>query len=206
MRTIPVRNTIPTTIRIAAIAASLRAGSWNGRLVAAAAGVALPGLELFVVPDLAAIPLFDEDLEAADPAGPRGVRALRRAVADADGVLISTPEYNQSIPGVTKNLVDWLSRPEGAGVLDGKPVAITGATTGPWGTRYAQKELRHALTAIGALVMPQPMLFVPRAATMFDEAGALVDPYLQRQLADFVQSFQAWIHLVGSPTVVAAAG
>ena len=89
---------------------------------------------------------------------------------------MSTPEYNQSIPGVMKNVVDWLSRPEDNGVLDGKPVAITGVTTGPWGTRYAQKELRHSLAAAGAIVMPQPMLFVPNGESAFDANGSSGTP------------------------------
>lgn len=127
-------------VKIATFAGSLRAGSLNRRLTTAASRIAPAGLEIDVFDDLAGVPLFNEDLEAARPDGPGAVQDLRRLVMGADGILIATPEYNQSIPGVMKNVVDWLSRPDGSAVLDGKPVAIMGATTGPWGTRYAQKE------------------------------------------------------------------
>jgi chromate reductase len=95
-----------------------------------------------------------------------------------------------------KNVVDWLSRPEDAGLLDGKPVAIMGATTGPWGTRYAQKELRHVLTATGAIVMPQPMLFVPNGDNAFDALGRLSDPTVERRLLQLLTAFDRWIELV----------
>jgi chromate reductase len=189
--------------KVLAIAASLRAESWNGRLVAAAAALAHDGLRLTVFDDLAGVPPFDEDVEAVEPAGPGSVRRLREAVGRADGLLISTTEYNQSPPGVTKNLVDWLSRPDGSGALEGKPVAITGATLGPWGTRYAQKELPNALTAAGALVLPQPMLFVQAGAEAFDVDGQLINLAVRRRLADLLRAFDAWIGLVGIPSALA---
>lgn len=181
---------------IAAFCGSLRAGSLNRRLIAAARTVAPPKLDLVVFDDLRNVPLFDEDLEATSPLGPRAVQDLRVLITDAAGVLIATPEYNQSIPGVMKNAVDWLSRPDEAAALADKPVAILGATTGPWGTRYAQKELRHALTAAGALVMPQPMLFVPYGETAFDAGGALTDPAVERRLRELLSAFDRWIELV----------
>jgi len=193
--------------RIVAVAGSLRAGSLNRRLITAAHRLAPPELALTVFDDLAGVPLFNEDLEASWPDGPGAVRELRAQAIAADGVLIATPEYNQSIPGVMKNVVDWLSRPDDAAVLDGKPVAIMGATTGPWGTRYAQKELRHALTAAGALVMPQPMLFLPQAEGAFDDAGRLTDPAVARRLGQLLEAFQEWIGTVTPMrSAVAAAG
>ncbi|WP_049469940.1 NADPH-dependent FMN reductase, partial [Stenotrophomonas maltophilia] len=93
----------PPPLNILAFAGSLRSNSYNRRLVRAAAGAAPAGLLLTVHDTIADIPLFDEDLEAADPAGPAGVKRLRAAIASADGVLIATPEYSQSLPGVLKN-------------------------------------------------------------------------------------------------------
>lgn len=191
-------------LRITAFAGSLRRGSLNRRLVAAASDLGAPELRVTVFDDLVNIPLFDEDLESARPDGPGSVGVLREQIADAAGVLIATPEYNQSIPGVMKNAVDWLSRPDGAAVLDGKPVAITGVTIGSWGTRYAQKELRHTLTAAGALVMPQPMLFVPRGASAFDQFGRLTDPAVERRLRQLLEAFERWIVMAAAAPAMAA--
>jgi len=191
-------------VRLLGIAGSLREGSLNRQLLGAAADLAPDGVEVTDFRDLDGVPLFSEDLEALHPAGPGAVAALRSRVHDADGLLLATPEYNQSVPGVMKNLVDWLSRPDDAGVLADKPVAVMGATTGPWGTRYAQKELRHALTAAGALVLPQPMLFVPRATEAFDAAGRLADADVARRLGLLLRAFERWIGLVGDEAMVAA--
>lgn len=191
-------------MKLIAAAGSLRVRSLNRRLLLAAGNSAPPGAVLTLFDDLADVPLFNEDLEAEQPAGAGSVAHLRQLIAEADGLLLATPEYNQSIPGVMKNLVDWLSRPDDAGVLMEKPAAIIGATTGPWGTRYAQKELRHALTAAGAVVMPQPMFFLPRAEAALDDAGRLVDPKVARRLTAFLGSFERWIQLVSAPTRVAA--
>lgn len=182
-------------MRIVALSGSLRRDSLNRRLIDAARDIAPPGLGFTILHDLADVPLFDEDLEAAVPGAVAGLRAL---VAQSDGVVIATPEYNQSIPGVMRNVIDWLSRPDDASVLDGKPVAIMGATTGPWGTRYAQKELRHALTAAGAIVMPQPMLFLAHGESSFDATGRLSDAAVERRLALLLTAFLRWISLVSA--------
>lgn len=191
---------------VVAIAGSLRRGSLNRRLLLAAKEQAPAGLEVRIFDGLAGVPLFNEDLEHADPEGPGSIADLRRLVNSADGLLLATPEYNQSVPGVMKNLVDWLSRPDDAGVLIGKPAAIIGTTTGPWGTRYAQKELRHALTAAGAIVMPQPMLFLPRGDEALDAAGRVIDAETAQRLALLLRSFRRWIGLVSAPDAVALAG
>ena len=130
--------------RVLALGGSLRPDSYNLSLLEAAAGLAPDGLSIDVYAGLGSIPLFNEDLERPGLLPP-GVADLRRAVARSDALLIATPEYNQSIPGVLKNTIDWLSRSEPREGLSGLPVAITGATTGPWGTRLAQSELRHTL-------------------------------------------------------------
>lgn len=191
--------TIPS-LRILCLPGSLRRASWNRRLLQAAVAHAPPGITAVVYEELAAVPLFDEDLEQAEPDGPAGVRALRRAIAAADGVVIATPEYNHALPGVLKNALDWLSResPEGE-VLADRPVGVLGASSGPWGTRLAQASLRQVLHTCGALVMPAPTLFVAHAAQRFDAQGALVDPALQASLERFMGAFAGWVARV-APT------
>lgn len=137
-------------MRVLGISGSLRKDSHNARLLRVAA-TALPlGAELEIWEGLAAVPPYSEDDEG-DPA-PRAVAGLRRAVAEADAVLISTPEYNSSIPGQLKNALDWLSRPLSENPLRNKPVAVIGASTGMFGAAWAQAELRKVLKAIGARV------------------------------------------------------
>ncbi|TLY71354.1 MAG: NAD(P)H-dependent oxidoreductase [Gammaproteobacteria bacterium] len=170
------------------VAGSLRHDSWNRRLLGALAELAGDDLRLTVYDGLEQIPLFNEDAEEPTPPG---VRQLREAVRGADGLLIATPEYNQSMPGVLKNAIDWLSRTEP--VLETKPVAVIGATVGNWGTRLAQAAVRQALTATGALVMPQPMLFVARANERFDPSGRLHDAEVSSGLRKVAQAFRQWM-------------
>ncbi len=188
---------------VVGMAGSLRSGSLNRMLINEVARVASGGMRVSVFEDLRGVPLFDWDEELRHPLGPGAVADLRQRVRAADGLIIATPEYNQSIPGVMKNAVDWLSRPDDASALDGKPVAILGTTDGPWGTRYAQKELRHTLTSTGAIVMPQPMFFLARGQEAFGPAGRLTDPEAERRLAQFVAAFATWIRLVAAPDLVA---
>jgi chromate reductase len=140
--------------------------------------------------ELHAIPLFDEDVEFAG--NPESVTRLRSEVAAADGLLIATPEYNWSFPGVLKNAIDWLSRPP-AEVLIGKPVAIIGATAGRWGTRLAQAASRQVLTATESIVMPAPALFVRDASAVFAEDGRLIDAPTLTQLDAVLAAFVRWI-------------
>lgn len=175
------------------LAGSLRRASWNRRLLHAATLIAPPGLALSVFDALSSVPLFDEDTEQREPAGPAGVQTLRTAIAAADGLIIATPEYNHAMPGVLKNALDWLSRegPEGDVLLE-KPVSILGASGGPWGTRLAQSSLRQVLHACGALVMPMPTVFVANAAARFDEA-ILTDPATTQSLQRFLVAFERWL-------------
>ena len=176
---------------ILAVPGSLRRQSYNRMLLRAAAEQAPAGTRVVLFDDLAAVPLFDEDLEEETGGNPPGVDALRRAVGAADGLLIATPEYNWAPPGVLKNAIDWLSRKDAA--LAGKPVAVLGASGGRWGTRLAQAGLRHVLTATESLVLPAPAVFVAEAGRAFDAQGRLVDPALRTQLAALLEAFGAWM-------------
>jgi chromate reductase len=178
------------TLEVLGLAGSLRLRSLNRYLLAAAAARAPQGMSISVYDDLGAVPMFNEDLETAR--GPEAVLRLRTAVARADALLIATPEYNQSLPAVVKNFIDWLSRSE-PDVLAGKPVAIFGATQGSWGTRLAQAAIRQTLAACGALVMPLPQLYIARAADKVDSMGNLVDEPTGAALTQFLESFGQWI-------------
>jgi len=169
------------------LAGSLRTGSYNQRLLDAAAELAPQTLSLNRYEELAAVPLFNEDVEARGL--PSGVRKLCEAIRTADALLVATPEYNQSIPGVLKNAIDWLSRPACEGVLEGKPVGIIGVTVGPWGTRFAQAALRHVLFATDSLVVPGAGLFLREAARLFDSDGKLRDAAAREALSRYLSEF-----------------
>jgi chromate reductase len=193
-------NRRPTPVSILAVAGSLRKDSYNRAVLRAAAELAPPTATITVYDGLDTVPMFNQDLEYA-PDDPPGVRRLRDALAGCDGMLIATPEYNQSTPGVVKNMIDWLTRGEPHQSLAGRPVAITGATTGPWGTRISQTLLRQMLHSVQALVMPAPTLFIPRVESLFDDEGRLIDDATRSGLEELVVSFVDWIHLVGTRRV-----
>lgn len=178
------------TLEIIGFAGSLRRDSWNRRLLHAAALCAPEGLKLTVFEDLDAIPLFNEDLEIDDP---RPVRAFRQRITQADGVLIATPEYNGSMPGVLKNALDWLSRPYRQGCLIAKPVAVTGATPGSSGARDAQQDLRNILWNLKALVFPAPTVLINHVESRFDEAGGLTDAATRQALAAFLAELAGFV-------------
>jgi len=179
----------PRPVRILGIAGSLRRDSHNRAMLRAAARLAPEGVTVEVYDGLEAVPVFNEDLEAEPPSG---VVSLRQALRQADGLLLATPEYNQSVPGVVKNMIDWLSREDD---LPGLPIAVIGASTGPWGTRIAQTLLRQMLLSVQAVVMSDPTLFVPHVEALLDD-GDLVDPQTSRRLQIVVSSFADWIRLV----------
>jgi chromate reductase len=172
-----------STIRILGISGSLRSGSHNTALLRAAALSLPPEAELEVFDGLRDLPHYDADLdvEPADPA----VARLREAIADADGVLIATPEFNGSIPGVLKNALDWASRPFPDNALKGKPVAVVGASTGLFGAVWAQAETKKALGIIGADVLDGE-LPVGQASGAFGDDGHLVEPDLRTALEELL--------------------
>jgi chromate reductase len=181
---------------ILALPGSLRTASFNLLVLETVAQVAPGDLNVVVYRDLGSVPLFSQDIEGAET-DPPGVRALRAALAASDGLLISTPEYNQGVPGVVKNALDWLSRERPTPGLDGLPVAVTGATRGPYGTRAAQSMLKQMLVATGCIVMPRPAVFIKEAPTLFDADGTMTDEAVRQRLAAFVEAFGTWIRRVG---------
>ena len=176
-------------LRILGIAGSLRRASFNRGLIRAAVEVVPPGVTMTAF-ELRDIPMFDADMEA--DGDPTAVIALKRAIGEADALLIATPEYNHCVPGVLKNAIDWASRPPRSSVLSGKPVAVMGASPGRGGTARAQAQLRDGLTYTGSVVLPLPELLVPLAGARFDEAGDLVDPETRTEVRDVLVALAAW--------------
>jgi chromate reductase len=183
------------TFHLLGIAGSLRSGSYNRGLLRAAKEVLPPGVSLDVFP-LDDIPLFNADVMVAGDPAP--VQELKARIQAADALLIATPEYNYSIPGVLKNAIDWASRPSKHSVLRGKPVGIMGASGGDSGTIRCQLSLRQVFVQTHSFVMVQPELRVPQAGAKFDAAGNLVDTELRERLRAFVAALVDWARLVGS--------
>ena len=176
-------------MHILAISGSLRQGSHNTALLRAAAELLPPEVTVSLYDHLEEIPAFNEDRVAERP---EPVERLWDAVAEVDGVLISTPEYNSSMPGFLKNALDWLSRPLLDSPLRNKPVAVIGASTGMFGAVWSQAETRKVLGAIGARVLDRE-LPVPTADEQFDEAGNLVEKELEQELGSIVHALVAAI-------------
>ncbi len=141
-------------MKILGISGSLRRDSHNTTLLRAAADELPPGVQLELYEGLKELPPFDADDEDTPAVA---VERLRAAIAGADAVLIATPEYNSSIPGVLKNALDWASRPAGGSALRNKPVAVIGASTGMFGAVWAQAEARKVAAAIGARVLDREL-------------------------------------------------
>jgi chromate reductase len=159
-------------IQVLAIAGTLRRAGYNRWLVEAAQELAPAGMEITIC-DLANIPMYNQDLDK-DGARPAAVERFKQAIADADALLIATPEYNHSIPGVLQNAIDWASRPNGKSPLAGKPTGIMGAATGAIGTARAQQILKIVLFATLAVVLPHPGVIIGQAQEKFDGEGKLV--------------------------------
>jgi len=176
-------------MRILAISGSLRAGSYNTSLLRAAAQLAPADVEVELYDGLEALPPYNEDRDTDHP--PDEVVELRALVSEADGLLLSTPEFNGTIPGQLKNLVDWASRPRGRGAaLFGKPAAVIGASPSEYGAMWAQDHLRNALRIAGARVVEAE---VPggRITDRIGPDGELSDAGMLESLAEIVGSLSA---------------
>lgn len=174
------------------LSGSLRRGSYNTALLRAAAGM-MPEGAMLDIRTIHGIPLYDADLEAAEGI-PAPVAALKGAIAAADGLLLATPEYNNGLPGVFKNAIDWLSRPPAdiPKVFGNKPVAIIGASPGGFGTVLSQSAWLPVLRTLGAVTWNGGRLLVPHAGSAFDAAGTLTDPKIAGHLAAFLAGFSAF--------------
>jgi chromate reductase, NAD(P)H dehydrogenase (quinone) len=178
---------------IVGISGSLRAGSFNSALLRAAAQAVPDGVTIDIA-SIRGIPLYDGDVEAADGL-PKTVVDLKARIVAADALLLVTPEYNNGIPGVFKNAIDWLSRPPGdiKKVFGGRAVALIGASPGGFGTILAQEAWLAVLRTLGTRPWFGGRLMASRAQTLFDAKGVLTDEALRKQLTDFVQGFASFI-------------
>jgi chromate reductase len=181
-------------MRVLGISGSLRRASHNTALLRHAGELFdAEGAEFELYDGLRDIPPYDEDDDVDN--GPEAVARLRAAVAEADAVFFSTPEYNHSIPGALKNAIDWVSRPMATNPLRNKPVAVIGASTGMFGAVWAQAELRKVLGATGARVVNSEVP-VGHAHTRFDDDRRVNDPNLEEQVLAVVQSLLAEVQPV----------
>jgi chromate reductase, NAD(P)H dehydrogenase (quinone) len=179
--------------RILALVGSLRQGSYNRGLLRAAGELAPDWVKVQFF-DIGTLPFFNEDLEA--PTDPEVVRQFKQAISRANAILIATPEYNGAVPGVLANAIDWASRPTGRSVLRNKPVAVMGAVLGKSGSMNAQAALRGVLSRIGAVVVPDPQVLVPRASRLFDEQVNLRDEATREEIRQLVEAVAHWCQRV----------
>jgi chromate reductase len=188
-------------MRVLGIAGSLRRDSYNHALMREAAERLPAGVELVEFERLAEIPPYDADLEAG--ATPAAVAELRRVMRKADAVLVATPEYNHSIPGVLKNALDWASRPAGQSALTGTPAAVIGASTGMFGAVWAQAETRKVLGALGGRVL-EAELPVARAAELYRDGRLELSPEQSQQLEEILATLVAEAEQLQESLAVAA--
>lgn len=177
--------------RIIGIAGSLRRGSFNAALLRAAQSFVPEGTHLDIE-TIEGIPLYNYDVETGGM--PESVSRLKEQIAAADGLLIATPEYNNSIPGVVKNAIDWLARPadDAARVFKAKPVAVMGASPGRFGTLLAQNAWLPVLRTLNTQPWFGGRLLVSQATQVFDADGHLTDEATRERLQAFVTGFFAF--------------
>jgi chromate reductase len=176
-------------VKVLGFAGSLRKDSYNKAALRAAQELLPPGMTLETC-DLAPIPLFNEDVERDE--FPAAVVEFKERIAAADALLIATPEYNYSIPGVLKNALDWASRPPGQSSLSGKPLAIMGASSGYFGTARAQYHLRQICVVLNMHPVNSPEIFISGAASKFDETGKLTDGMFRDGISKLLKALQEW--------------
>jgi chromate reductase len=191
-----------TLFRILGIAGSLRQGSYNRAALRAAERLVPEGARLDIF-DLAGIPPFNQDDERNPPAR---VVELKRSIRAADAILLATPEYNYSIPGVLKNAIDWASRPYGDNSWDGKPVAVMGASAGGLGTARAQYHLRQVFVFLNMHAVNKPEVMISGAAERFDEQGNLKDENTGKHIRKLLESLVEWAQQLERGKRTGAAG
>ncbi|UJJ32260.1 NADPH-dependent FMN reductase [Halopseudomonas maritima] len=176
--------------RILALSGSLRAGSYNTQLARLASTLAPPGTTVDVA-TLHGIPLYDADLEEHSGI-PAAVEQLKQQILACDGLLLVTPEYNNGIPGVMKNGIDWLSRADRTAIFSDRPVCVIGATPGGWGTLSAQSAWLPTLRMLGTREYHGHKVLLSHAASVFSD-GAPKDETLERTLAELLTGFSDYI-------------
>ena len=179
---------MPRPLKIFAFSGSLRRASYNTAALRAAQKVAPEGVTV-EIGDIAAVPVYNDDVKQQGL--PDVVTGLVDAIRAADAVLIATPEYNYSIPGVLKNALDWISRAAPPPFAD-KPVAILGASPGTIGTARAQYDLRKVFVFLDARVLNKPEVMIGGAAAKFDETGELTDETTRDFLAKQLEALRDW--------------
>jgi chromate reductase len=180
-------------MRIVGIAGSLRSGSFNAALLRAAQEECPAGTSL-EIESIRGIPLYDGDVEAAQGIPPRAAE-LKDKVAGADALLLVTPEYNNSIPGVFKNAIDWMTRPpnDAARVFRDRPVGLMGASPGAFGTVHSQTAWLPIFRTLGMRPFYGQLLYVGSAGKVFDPAGKLVDDAIRARLRKYMEGFVAFV-------------
>jgi chromate reductase len=180
---------VADTLNVVAISGSLRRGSLNTALARAAQGLAPDDMKIEIA-DISDIPLYNADIDTATP--PSAVQRLREQIKAADALLFVVPEYNFSISGVLKNAIDWASRPMNGASLNGKPVAMMGASMSSLGTARAQYHLRQVCVFNNMFPINKPEVFVSFAHQKFDENGTLKDETAKDLIKQLLVNLAAW--------------
>lgn len=180
-------------IEVAALIGSLRRNSYNRGLLRSAMLLRPDHIHLYEV-TIHDLPYFNDDIDQRG--APAVVRDFRANLDRADALLVITPEYSYSIPGVLKNALDWAVRPTGRSVLRGKPLAIMGASVGRSGTMRGQLHLRQIATAIGMLPVPEPEVYITFAADKFNQLGELTDQASRELVEELLHNLADWVELL----------
>lgn len=180
------------SVRILVLVGSLRAGSHNRQIAETAVKIASSGVEVELFDGLGEVPFYNEDIDVEGRVPAPAVR-LREEVTRADALLLCTPEYNGTMPAVLKNAIDWVSRPYGAGVIVGKPVAVVGTASGRYGGVWAQDEARKALGIAGGRVLEDVRLAVPGSVTRFADIHPVADDEVVAGLSEVIQRLHAQV-------------
>ena len=181
------------TLKVLGIAGSLRKGSFNRFALRAAQQLAPPGMKIDIF-ELDGFPAFNQDEEKL---APQVVTDFKHKIRAADAILIVTPEYNYSVPGVLKNAIDWASRPYGDSAWKGKPVAVMGASGGTLGTARAQYHLRQMFVFLDMYAVNQPEVMIATAHEKFDAEGNLKDDRTKEHIRRLLVALEAWTRRLG---------